>query len=105
MSDAPVPRVGMGCTVSYGSDCCPYTIVQVYRDGNRKVTAFDMKEDIAIRTDDRGAFTERQEYEYRFNPEAPAIEVTWRRDGKWKIRGDTKVVHVGSRRYYRDPSL
>jgi hypothetical protein len=105
MTEIVVPKIGMGCTTGFGSDCYPHTIVKLYYTLSGRLKAFDMTDDIAIRTDDRGMYTEHQEYEYRFNPESGPTHVTLRSNGRWRVEGTTRNVHLGYRSYYRDPSF
>lgn len=93
------PVVGMGATVGVGSDSDPYTVAEVVTP-HHIVIQPDNWRIISGNEGDGSA-----QYEYTTNPNSAPIDVTLRRDGKWKIDGTTTVVHIGNRRRYRDPGF
>lgn len=92
------PYVGMGATVSFGSDSEPYTVVEVSPSGKR----VEIRRCNYRRIDKRGPFTENQEYEITEDENAPSITAKLRKDGRWSTIGRTPV-HLGYRRAYQDP--
>jgi len=101
MSDTKTkPEVGMGVTGGAGSDCYPYTIVEVKTD-----------KDIVIQSDsfrrtDKNGLSECQEYDITPNPDGRKVRITFRRNGRWVERG--MLMHrsgysLGFRRAYQDP--
>ncbi|HHX41494.1 MAG TPA: hypothetical protein GX715_16145 [Armatimonadetes bacterium] len=96
-SKPAAPEAGMGATEILWTDRVPYTITRVDPNGRR----FWMKEDKAIRVDSNG-MGDAQSYRYEGNPDAPEKEVTLRSDGRWKVKGSSRVVAVGFRERYRD---
>jgi len=96
------PKVGDGATELVGSDRYPYTVIKVH-DGKRPTLT--LRGDKATRTDDRGWFTEQQDYEYEPDPDGREVVVTLRNDGRWRQRGDDRLFSIGSRSRYRDPSF
>jgi hypothetical protein len=116
----PAPEVGMGATQLLWTDRHPYTIIEVSKSGKQ----FLMRSDKAIRTDDRGYFTESQSYRYEPDPSGHVTLVRLCRDGRWREvsferrydvervvpavderrgRAVGTVVAVGMRKEYRDP--
>ena len=95
-----VVHVGDGATEGVGSDCYPYTIVEIKSD--RRVV---VQRDNYKRTDKNG-FSESQEYEYSPCPEAAKIVVTLRKNGRWVKVGQSSNYggfYLGNRRAYQDP--
>ena len=95
------PKVGMGATLVIGSDCHPYTIVFV-----KSPKRIIVQEDRYERKDKNGPFTEMQEYEYFFRPDAPKVIFTLRKNGRWYQKGQpmgSPALSVGERRAYQDP--
>lgn len=91
----------MGCTVYYGSDSYPYTIVDI--QGNTIMVT----QDFAKRTD-RNGISESQEYEYRTNPNAVPETFTKRKNGAYVRKGESingTRLYVGKRRMYQNPSF
>lgn len=101
--DTPViPEVGMGATYGIGSDCYPYTIVEV-----KSRTTILVRADDYQRTDNNG-YGGHQEYDYYPNPEAGLETVTLRKNGRWVKKGYSMNsgcgnVYIGYRRAYYDP--
>jgi len=90
------PTVGMGATKIMFSDRHPYTVIEVMSEKRIKV-----QEDSATRTDKNG-FSESQEYTYEPNPNGTVYTLSLRKDGRWRVVGDTQVFSVGTRREYYD---
>lgn len=104
MAKAFKPKVGRGVTMPSGSDSYPGTIIAVSKSG-RKIT---VQEDTATRLDDRGPYTENQEYKYEPNLTGPVTEFSLRSNGRWVRVGEpnrhgSSSCWIGHRRYYRDP--
>lgn len=97
-----IPVVGMGATYGIGSDRYPYTVVNVISENKVEVTADDYK-----RTDNNGAFSEDQSYEYVTRWDAPRLTLTRRKNGKWFPVGQKMErwggYHVGHRNAHYDP--
>jgi hypothetical protein len=54
-----LPIVGMGATITYGSDHHPATVIKILSNGRRLI----LQEDKSIRTDNNG-MSESQSYDY-----------------------------------------
>lgn len=100
------PEVGDGATESVGSDCYPYTVVKVSESGK----TIWLQRDSFRRADSNGPFTESQSYVYERCPEAPLRKATLRKDGRYRMAGQSSsgsmrgcTVSVGHRRAYMDP--
>ena len=93
------PEVGMGVTMSVGSDSYPGTITRVSKSGK----TFWFREDDYKRVDNNG-LSESQEYEYFPDESRAERKATLRNYGGFKVsNSDCLHVVVGSRRAYRDP--
>jgi hypothetical protein len=101
------PEVGMGATFVSYSDLDAGTIIEVVSDVHIRVQI-----DKHIRTDKDGQQStfdigDAQYYRYEPDPEAPIYDCWLRKDGKWhdekNMRG--KVVRLGKREHYYDPSF
>jgi len=101
MSEQP-PKVGDGATEFVGSDRYPYTVIKVH-DGKRPTLT--LRKDRATRADDRGWFTEQQDWNIEEDPDGREVVVTLRKDGRWRQRANGRLFSIGSRRKYRDPSF
>lgn len=95
----PVPTVGMGGTILMYSDRHAVTVVEVLSPKRIVV-----QEDTARRTDKNG-MSECQDYEYSPNPNAPRIEFSLRKDGRWRQSKTTTVLMLGERDSYHDYSF
>jgi hypothetical protein len=96
-------KPGDGITLQYVTDCYPATVERVTR------TRVIAREDNWTRLDDRGLFTEQQEYSYSPNPDGREIVGTLRKNGAVKLTGARTrsggcTISYG-RRYYRDPHV
>lgn len=103
MTNDAVPEVGMGATMVVGSDCYPYTIIEVCSPRQIIVQADQYR-----RKDKRGPFTEQQEYNYTPNPQAPKQVFTLRKNASWHRLGESMKgcsLFIGHRRAYQDPSF
>lgn len=94
------PQIGEGATVRVGSDCYPYTIIDVSESGK----TIYLKEDRVERTDNNG-MSECQEYNYFRNPEGAEVKATKRKNGSWKLTGSNSLVTIGIRRKFYDFSF
>lgn len=94
------PKIGMGATVHVGSDEYPYTIIDINKNKTR----------IKIQLDDAKPakgydYNSNQVYDYSRNPNGPIIEVSLRKDARWKVLNSTTRVVIGTRSKYADPSF
>lgn len=114
------PEVGMGVTEGVGSDCYPYTITKVTTSKSGVVT-IELRRCDAKATADSDYYG-KQEYTYS-EREDDMWRDTWRWDARsesWrrlveKYEGGPLVyscpprrgsrIHLGSRRYYQNPSF
>ncbi len=94
------PEVGMGATISAGSDCYPYTIIDVNKTGTKIKVQRDNYEPA-----EGYDYYDNQVYNYSSNPNGCIYEVSLRKDGKWKIVNGTSNVRIGHRSHYSDPSF
>jgi len=94
------PEVGMGATICYHSDRAAATIIKVSKSGK----SFTIQEDTAVRVDKNG-MSDDQEYEYTPNPNGSTYKVTHRKDGTYRLMGDSTRVSVGVRRSFYDFSF
>ena len=92
--------IGMGATISCGSDSYPATLIQITQNGKRIV----LQEDKATRTDKNG-MSECQTYDYTEDSNGRIFIATLRKDGRYRITGTTQAVFVGKRRCYYDYSF
>jgi hypothetical protein len=106
MNNVPTitPEVGMGVTMSVGSDRYPYTIVEVINPSKKII----IQEDTA-RLVEGSAMSEHQKYEYAPNPEGKLVTLTKRKFGKWVTQGESVYggsrFYLGERAQYLDPSF
>ncbi len=94
------PRVGSGATIVCGSDRYPATVIEASRTGHKIVLQYDD----ARRTDSNGQ-SEDQTWEITPNPNARTTVATRRRNGAYRIKGETTRVLLGTRDMYQDPSF
>lgn len=96
------PEVGMGATMGNGSDCSPYTIIEVNKNGTRiKIQLDNAEPDKANGYNYFG----NQIYIYSPNPNGPIYEMSLKKDGRWKIVGGSTTAVIGFRRRYSNPSF
>jgi hypothetical protein len=103
-----IPEIGMGITVTIGSDRYPATIVQIKKSKNDIVSSFFFQRDKIVGCrDDQNSYYEKEgylTYLYTPNPNAP-LEIA-----KLTISGSYKTdegfyVYVGERQHRQDPSF
>jgi hypothetical protein len=96
------PEVGMGVTFGIGSDCYPYTVLEVVNSKTIRVQSDDYK---ALPDSE---YFGNQKYEYRRNHQGSITTLTLRKNGRWvrkgeSMRGASGYWSIGTRRYYSDP--
>lgn len=98
------PEIGMAATLVYFSDRHAATVVNVLHNG----AVVHVQRDIATRIDRNGQ-SERQDYTYAPDPEAPVQVFTKRKNGRYVRRGESlnsgTRLGLGYRREYYDPSF
>lgn len=92
-----LPIVGMGATISVGSDAYAYTVISVSPTQKTCI----LQEDIAKRIDTNGQ-SETQEYEYTCNPNGKEKTARLTKYG-WVSEGHKVTLNLRSA--YRDPSF
>jgi hypothetical protein len=100
LTTSETPRVGMGVTISVGSDSYPATIIQVTLNNRKIVFQYDSYK----RTDNNG-MSESQTYEFTPDSNGRIECATLRKDGRYRITGGQTPVHIGSRSAYYDYSF
>jgi len=101
--------IGLGATMSCGSDCYPYTVIEFNATGKASdeflvATSVTVSRDDYKRTDKNG-LSESQTYEFVTNPTAEPEKLRWSNKFKcYRTKGGTRV-YVGARRAYSDPSF
>ena len=95
---------GMGATVGIGSDCSPYTVIEVSPD----YKTIKIQKDSCKPADGYNYFG-NQVYEFTPNPNGTIEVWTLRNNGRYVRKGDKKsngfYLTIGSRRAYYDPSF
>lgn len=96
---------GMGATKSVGSDCYPYTVVDIKSNGKE----IHAQRDNSTPTEDSDYFGV-QSYTYSPNPDSDIEIFTLRKNGYFVKKGKPlnyywDSISLGKRRYYRDPSF
>lgn len=101
---APVPVVGMGCTLLGWTDRHPATVIAVSSNGR----TIEIQEDTATRTDKNG-MSEYQTYEYSRNESGSKHTYTLRKNGAWVRQGEGlrngSHLRMGERNKYHDYSF
>ena len=97
---SPRPEVGMAATLLLWTDRKPATIVWVSASGK----TLRLQHDYAKRIDNRGPYTEDQDYEYSPNPNGH-IETARLTKRGWRVKGGGSGVMLGHRERYEDPSF
>lgn len=94
------PEVGMGATYGVGSDCYPYTIVEILSPRRIVVQA-----DSYTALPGNDPFSENQSYEYFRNPQGHLVTLSLRKNGRWVPVGQSNYggFAIGHRRFYQDP--
>jgi len=91
-----VPEIGMGATISVGSDCYPYTVVAIAPD----YSWIDVTKDSTTPAPEFD-FYGNQNYMYASNLNGQRIRHKLSTRGKRAGRYNT--IYVGNRRFYQDP--
>jgi len=94
------PEIGMGVTISVGSDRYPGTIIDV-SPSKKKIT---FQHDSYKRIDSNG-MSELQEYEYHQDPNGSIEQASLRKNGRWMIVHGKTPVSIGVRNHYHDFSF
>jgi len=94
----PLPAVGMGVTILAWSDRYAATIIYVSK--SRKLVR--VQRDRSRRSDNNGAFTEAQSYEYSRDPNGSVETYRLGKRG-WRAQGGGCGLLIGHREEYRDP--
>jgi hypothetical protein len=95
------PVVGMGATLRLGSDAYPYTIVYVSPNGKT----------IHVVADEHGPNKKTwPDQDFDYTPgNGPPEKYSLRKNGRYHAVGSEmatwSAIHIGSRRYYQDPSF
>jgi hypothetical protein len=100
MNPSPFPQVDMGATVCYHSDSHAYTVIAVSSSGKK----LSLQRDNAKRKDNNG-MSECQEYVYSPNPNGNIIQVSLRKDLKFRVVKSSILVLLGVRKEYYDYSF
>lgn len=96
------PEIGMGATEVMYSDRVAYTIIDVHKNKDGKVTAIKIQEDNAIRTDNNGQ-SDVQSYRYEPNPKGEIKTATLRKTGYFRLKGPKgSIIRIGVRDAYYD---
>ena len=99
------PKVGMGATMSFGSDRRPYTVIAV-PSPKRIIIQADLYRLLSDGEECEEDEYCREGYKFCTDANAPFVEVTLRKNGRWHIKGqdmNSQPVAIGYRRYYYDP--
>lgn len=92
------PEIGMGVTRQVGSDCLPFTVIEVVNHRTIRVQADQ------YRLVEGSTMSESQKYEYSADPNGLVVTLTKRKKGNWVPKGQPSgSYHVGNRRAYQDP--
>lgn len=93
-----IPQVGMGVTFGPWSDCYPGTVIRV----SDSAKTAEIQEDKATLVS--GSIMDGSaQYTYERDPEGRTIRIRKNRVGKWVSTPPCYWVHLGGRRFYRDP--
>lgn len=99
---APIPQVGMGCTILMMTDRYAGTIVEVSKSGRTVIMQEDHAELIG------SGMSDQQQYTYTRNPNAERRTFTLRKNGSYAEQGGSMhgtLLRIGDRRKYRDHSF
>jgi hypothetical protein len=91
-------QIGEGATIGYGSDCNPYTIIEISKSGLKAKIQSDNYEKA-----EGYDYYSNQKFEYSRNENGGIVEISLKKDGRWKTRGNSPVG-IGFRKRYSDPS-
>lgn len=99
-----IPVIGMGASGGHGSDCYPYTIVSVSKDGKKiEVTRDEHKPAPGY------DYYSNQVHTFTSNMDGAREMYRLRKNGRWvrasePMRGGSSIS-LGFRKYYQDPSF
>jgi hypothetical protein len=96
-----VPKVGDGVTYGAGADCYPGTIIEVSKSG----LEFKFQDDNHHHV--KGSFINGDaEFTYSPNPKSEVHTARWSvRRGEGAYRYDGRILGVGHRKFWQDPSF
>lgn len=98
--ECKAPEIGDGATEYCYTDRECYTVVEVSKSGKSVTLQADSVK--AAENVDFG----HQSWVIEPNPNGRKVVVTFRKDGKWKVKGTNfRIVRFGSRDYYYDWSF
>ena len=102
MNKTPItPEVGMGATAGFGSDCYPYTVIEIVSPKKIVVQA----DDAVMNT--KGEYYGNQVWDITSNPHGGKNTYTLRKNGRWVMVGcelnSTVNLSLGHRHRYEDP--
>lgn len=104
MSDTKptTPTIGMGATAGYGSDCYPFTVIEVSKSAKKIV----VQSDSAVMAKD-GEYFGQQKWVITRNENGGRQEFTLRKNGRWVTPGcdmwSTGNLVLGHRHRSEDP--
>lgn len=103
------PHVGMGVTISHGSDRYPGTIVEIANpDAQGRIRWFMAQRDEVVHGSrliiDPLVYGDTPVITFYLDPNGATTKVTLRKDGEYRVTGGQALVQVGRRHYFRDPS-
>ena len=94
----PVPVPGMGVTYGCGSDCYPFTVLEVINERTLVI-----QEDVAVADKTKTGGMGHQNWIVTRNCNGPTTTITLRNNGKWYQKGEPKGscdYFVGRRCYH-----
>ena len=92
--------VGMGATCVYHSDRHAYTVIAVAKNGKRCT----VQRDVASLTSKPGP-GEHQDYDFSPDPNGTVRVLSRRKNGTWRVVGDSQLFIVGTRSEFYDHSF
>jgi hypothetical protein len=102
-----MPKVGMGVTLNYPSDCYPYEIIKVVSEQTLEIRAMNYHAVPGWKPDfSPGGFfghfhnLHEQKFTYTSNPEGRVTRIRLNKKGQW-MNGSIPYS-VGEARYFRD---
>jgi len=99
---APIPAIGMGCTILMMTDRYAGTIVEVSQNRRTVIMQQDNAELVGK------GISDQQDYTYAPNPDGRKRTFTLRKNGSYVEQGESlngTRLRIGDRRQYRDPSF
>jgi len=94
------PEVGMGATLSIGSDCYPATIIETNKTKTKIIIQQDLQE-----IDEGYDYYSNQVYKFIRNPDGEKRTFTLRKNGYWMEMNGRQILSIGHKRAYQDPSF